>query len=190
MKNKWNLLWNPFTRIAGGQAFLLGITIVILSAVIGKFGNLLFDGAIDAHYSDESFTFAKGLCVSVIDVISLFGVMTIGAFILTKNFRVVDILGTMTLARTPFLLLAVLSLFVKQPEYGEIIKNPTIILTYPMFLVFALLSIPVLVWVIALMFNAFKVSTGTNGGKMIAVFVFALLIAEIISKLLIMMLCS
>lgn len=116
--------------------------------------------------------------------------MTIGAFILTKNFRIVDILGTMTLARTPFFVVGCSFLFVKQPEYGEIIKNPTIILTYPMFLVFALLSIPVLVWVIALMFNAFKVSTGTNGGKMIAVFVFALLIAEIISKLLIMMLCS
>ncbi len=46
----WSLLWNPFIRIAGWQAFGMGIVIVIISAVLASFGNLLFDGAIDAHF--------------------------------------------------------------------------------------------------------------------------------------------
>ena len=42
----WSLLWNPFIRIAGWQAFGMGIVIVIISAVLASFGNLLFNGAI------------------------------------------------------------------------------------------------------------------------------------------------
>ena len=175
MKNKWNLLWNPFTRIAGGQAFWTGIAVVLLSAVIGKYANLNFDGALDAHFYDGKLTLFRVLCVSLIDVLSVFAVMTLGAFILTKNFRMVDILATMTLARAPFILLSILGLFVTQPNLKEMMQDPMIILSYKMFLIFGLFSLPVMVWYIALLYNAFKVSTGTNGGKMIAVFVFALL---------------
>lgn len=192
MKNRnfWQLVRNPFTRVAGWQAFLLGILIVLLSAAFGKYANLLFDGAIDAHYYNKDLTLVHALCVSVVDVVSIFVVMTIGAFILTKKFRVIDILGTMTLARAPFLLLAILALFVHQPEYSQIMTNPMVIFTYPMFLVFTLFSLPVLVWVIALTYNAFKVSTGMSGGKLIATFIGSLIVAEIISKVLIMLICS
>jgi hypothetical protein len=190
MKNKWNIIWNPFTRIAGWQAFFLGTALVFLSAIIGKFANLNFDGAVDAHFYEGQLTLSHVLCVSLIDVLSVFVVMTIGAFILTKNFRIIDILGTITLARAPFILLAIFGLFVTQPNLKEIIENPMIILSYKMFMIFGLFSLPVLVWYIALLYNAFKVSTGATGGKMIAIFISALLIAEIISKVLIMMLCS
>ncbi|MGC3977382.1 MAG: hypothetical protein QM751_03595 [Paludibacteraceae bacterium] len=158
-----------------------------LGAIIGKFTNLLFDGAIDAHYSGGQFTFIQAIIVSLVDVTTLFLTMIAGAYVLTKNFRIIDILGTMTFARTPFLLMAVLALFVKQPEYSEIIKQPTVILTYPMFLVFVLLSIPIMVWIIALMYHAFKVSTGTNGAKLTSVFIVALVVAEITSKVLILL---
>lgn len=190
MKNKWNLIWNPFTRIAGWQAFFLGIAVLFLSAIIGKFANLNFDGAVDAHFYEGQLTLSRVLYVSLIDVLSVFVVMTLGAFILTKNFRIVDILGTMTLARAPFILLAIFSLFVTQPNLKEIMQNPMIILSYKMFLVFGLFTLPIMVWYIALIYNAFKVSTGASGGKMITVFIFALLVAEIISKVLIMMIWS
>lgn len=190
MKNNWNIIWNPFTRIAGWQAFIFGILIVIVSGVIGKYGNLLFDGVIDAHFYDKDLTFTQVFYVLSIDLISLFVTMTIGALILTKKFRIIDILGTMTLARAPLLLLTIFALFVNQPATEEIIRNPLIILSYPMFLVFILITIPIMVWFIALMYNAFKVSTGTKGGKMVAVFVIALFLAEIISKILIMIIWS
>ena len=51
--NNWNLLWNPFIRVAGWQAFGVGIIIVLISAVLASYGNLAFDGAIDAHFGDN-----------------------------------------------------------------------------------------------------------------------------------------
>jgi hypothetical protein len=48
-----------------------------------------------------------------------------------------------------------------------------------------LISVPVIVWYIALMYNGLKVSTGVNGSKLIIGFILGLLVAEIISKLLI-----
>lgn len=190
MKNKWSLIWNPFTRIAGWQAFLLGLLIAIISGVIAKFGNLLFDGVIDIHFYDKDLTFSRTFYVLAITLVSLFVIMILGAFILTRNFRIIDIIGTMTLARIPFLLSSIIALFVNQPNTEELLKNPLIILSYPMFLVFGLITIPLMIWFIALMYNAFKVSTGTKGGKLIVVFVGALIVAEIISKVLIMMIWS
>ncbi len=190
MKNNWSLIWNPFSRIAGWQAFLLGLFITILSGVIAKFGNLLFDGVIDMHFYDRDITFSHVFYVLAIDLVSLFVIMILGAFILTRNFRIIDIIGTMTLARTPFLFSSIIALFVNQPNTEELLKRPMIMFSYPMFLVFGLITIPVMVWFIALMYNAFKVSTGTKGGKLIVIFVSALIIAEIISKVLIMMIWS
>lgn len=39
--SNWNLLWNPFTRIAGWQAFWVGIVIVIISTILAHYGGLL-----------------------------------------------------------------------------------------------------------------------------------------------------
>ncbi len=190
MKNNWKLLWNPFTRIAGWQAFGIGLVFVILSAIVGKYANLLFDGAIDAHLYDETVTFARSFILSGISIFWTFIAMTLSAFVISKTFRIIDILGTMTLARTPFLLMAIMASFVKQPNIDEILKNPMTVFSYPLFLVFGILSLPVIIWVVALMFNAFKVSTGAKGGKLIIGFIVGLILAEILSKVTIMLCCS
>ncbi len=91
----------------------------------------------------------------------------------------------MTFARIPFIILALVSLFITFPDVEQIIQDPMIILNVPSFWVFILISVPVIVWYIALMYNGLKVSTGVNGSKLIIGFILGLLVAEIISKLLI-----
>ena len=190
MKNNWKLLWNPFERVAGWQAFGVGLVVVIVSAMVGKYANLLFDGAIDAHLYDETVTFGRSFVLSGISIFWTFIAMTAIAFVISKTFRSIDILGTMTLARAPFLLMTIMALFVEQPNIDEILKKPLTVFSYPMFLVFGILSLPVIIWVIALMFNAFKVSTGAKGGKLIVGFIVGLILAEILSKVTIMLCCS
>lgn len=182
--NNWKLFYNPFVKIAGFQSLILGLIIVLASAIIGKFGNLVFDGAIDAHIiKDVSLT--KSLIYAAIDIFSLFFVMSLAARFITKNFRLIDILGTMTLAKAPFILLAIFSLFVSAPDISEIMQNPMSVLSNIPFLLFGLLSLPIFVWFIALLFNAYKVSTGESGSKLIVSFIVGLVVAEILSKILI-----
>ncbi|HOG05245.1 MAG: hypothetical protein ACOX7E_00300 [Paludibacter sp.] len=182
--NNWNLLWNPFIRVAGWQAFGVGIIIVLVSAVLASYGNLAFDGAIDAHFGGN-ITIAQSLLVTGISLLSVVLVMYVVGLIISKNFRFVDILGTMTLARAPFLILAVLSLFAISPDVEQVLQNPMIVLDYPSFLVLGVISVPIIVWYIALMYNALKVSTGTKGTKLTIGFIGGILVAEVISKLLI-----
>ena len=42
-------LFNPFRFIAGFQALLIGLAIILLSGFIGSFGNTHFDGVLDVH---------------------------------------------------------------------------------------------------------------------------------------------
>ena len=68
---------------------------------------------------------------------------------------------------------------------NELIKDPTIVFHSISFIILILLSIPVTIWSIILMFNALKVSCGINGNKLGSAFIIALLVAEVISKILI-----
>jgi len=42
----YNLALNPFTRIAGWQAFALGSIILFVTVIVGTYANVYFDGAI------------------------------------------------------------------------------------------------------------------------------------------------
>ncbi len=177
----WNLVWNPFIRVAGWQAFGIGIAIVVISALLASFGNLLFDGAIDAHFGDNV-GIAQSLAVTGISLFSVVVAMYAAGLIISRNVRFIDILGTMTLARAPFLLLAIVSPFVSFPTVDQLLQNPLIILGYPMLLLFMLISLPAIIWFIALMYNGLKVSTGAKGKKLVISFIVALLAAEAASK--------
>ncbi len=184
MKNNVSLLWNPFTRIAGWQAFWVGLAVAVIAAYLASCGKLAFDGVLDAHFVD-TLPFAESLLMLCINLVSISAVMYFAALILTSNFRFQDILGTFTLSRAPYLLLAAISLFVSYPSAEEIIANPLIVVSNPSFLLFILLSAPILVWQVALMYHAFRVSLGVSGSKSVVVFIAGILVAEIVSKVLI-----
>ena len=183
-KNVLRYIYNPFEKIAGWQALILGLIIVVLSGFIGKQANLMFDGAIDAHFGKEV-TYYQTFMMLFIDIACVGAVMYLAGLLVTRNFRFIDLLGTMTLARAPYLLLSLTGLFVTIPETAELLANPALIFSNPGFLIFIALSFPAIIWVIALMYNAWKVSTGAKGSKMIIAFIAGLFVAEVISKILI-----
>ena len=186
MKSKeiFSLMINPFTRIAGWQAFGLGLVIVVLTGIIGTFSNTAFDGVIDMHLT-QKLTFVHSFGFLCIDIVSLVLVMTITGFIISKGFRIIDILGTMTLAKAPYLILAIAGYFTVSPDINEIMKNPLIVFQSVSFVILTLLSIPVTIWGITLLYNALKISCGVKGSKLTIAFIIALLVSEIISKILI-----
>lgn len=184
MKNNFfHLLVNPFTRIAGWQAFGLGLLFVALMGFVGSSSGVAFDGVFDMHLFQNSLPHAFTLLG--IDLASIVLVMWIVGLITSKNFRFIDILGTMTLAKAPFLILAVFGYFVEAPDLNAIMKDPNVILQSTTFLIMMILTMPVMVWGITLLFNALKVSCDLKGSRLTIAFITGLFVSEIVAKILI-----
>jgi len=185
MKSKsiFGLLLNPFTRIAGGQAFGLGLVFVMLMGFIGADSGIAFDGVFDMHMFEN--TVQQAFIFLAIDLASLVLVMWVIGLLVSKSFRFIDILGTMTLAKAPFLLLAIFGYFTTTPDMTEIMKDPYVILQSTSFVIMIILTMPVLAWSIILMYNALKISCDLKGSTLTAAFLIGLFVSEIIAKILI-----
>lgn len=185
------LLFNPSVYIAGAQALGLGLAAVLLASLIGSLGNAHFDGVLDTHVGATAplwFFLLEG----IVDWLSMGLVLfVLGKMISQTKFRSVDVLGTQALARWPTLLI---SLILLPPAFqritNELVRGfragglPKISAADGLFLGAVVLALLVLVcWMVALMYRAFSVSCNVKGGKAIGTFIGGIIIAEIISKI-------
>lgn len=182
-RNVFEQLINPFDRIAGWQAFGFGLIFVVSMGFLGAYNDIAFDGVIDMHMTEISLL--QSFLYLSIDLVCLVVIMWITSLIVSKNFRFIDILGTMTLAKAPFLLLAIAGFFTTAPNLSGIYIDPYVIFKSTSFIILVVLSLPVLIWSITLMYNALKVSCGVKGSKLTIAFIIAILLSEIASKILI-----
>jgi hypothetical protein len=184
MKNKdiFNFMFNPFTRIAGWQAFGLGLVFVIFMGVIGTYSNVSFNGALDAHFI-QHMTFISSFSLLAIDLISLILIMYITGLIISKGFRFIDILGTMTLAKAPLVIIAFAGYFNKTIFQNTIPENPIEMFQSITFIILMILSVFIIIWNITLMYNAFKTSCDVKGSKLTIAFIIALVASEAVSQI-------
>ncbi len=185
MKNNsfWEFVFNPFTRIAGWQAFAAGLAFAAMTGIVATLSGVAFDGVLDAHVG-TGITYALSFIFIGIDIASITLVMWIAALVTSRDFRFIDILGTMTLARAPMLLVAIAGFTSAAPDPAEVIANPTVLITGGM-LVFLLFCIVATIWYIVLIYNAMKVSCNIGGTKLAVTVVVALILAEVLSKVVI-----
>ena len=179
-----SLIFNPFKRIAGWEAFGIGLVIVVLTTFTGNFAGIYFDGVIDMHFA-ETFDSLKSWLMIPVNIISISVIMWLAGITVSKNFRFIDILGTMTLSRAPFLLIALASFFVKVPDLSGIMQDPFVIFDSISFIIILIFTFPIIIWSVTLLYNAYKISSGASGQKLSISFLFGLIIAEIISKIII-----
>ncbi len=179
-----SLIFNPFKRIAGWEAFGIGLVIAVLTTFTGNFAGIYFDGVIDMHFA-ENFDSLKSWLMIPVNIISISVIMWLAGITVSKNFRFIDILGTMTLSRAPFLLIALASFFVKVPDLSGIMQDPFVMFDSISFIIILIFTFPIIIWSVTLMYNAYKISTGASGQKLSISFIFGLIIAEIISKIII-----
>ena len=194
MKNKTILSWlvNPFTHIAGGKAVLIGLGIQLLTVFIGNLLNIHFDGALDIH-GDSELTLIQDFYLWGLGVASIIILMYISGLILAKGFRFIDLLGTVLIARTPYIINVIAISLIEMPSTETIMADPMSIFTSTSMIALMSLSIImilVLIWHFTLLYNAYKVSTGLSGNKVVASFIVVIILAEILSKVLIFYLMS
>ncbi|TVR39056.1 MAG: hypothetical protein EA394_10010 [Bacteroidia bacterium] len=192
--NNKKSIYNPFVYIAGEKALLTGMTVIILSAFVGNWSNTWLDGILDMHYGPPA-PFTWHLAMGLINWLCLVLVLTPLAYILTDTrIRFVDLAGTLALARFP-MLFAVLTGFFKAParvsedllyrllNVGEPVNVTAF--DYGFTVLLGLLVILMIVWQVALSFNAYKMSANLSGTRAGISFSAGFVVAYIISKALI-----
>ncbi len=193
LKKNRLIIWmfNPFMYIAGGQALIIGLLVIVTTGLIGSLGNVHFDGVLDMHPGPVAplwLFFAEGF----IDWLSLAAVLLVAGLIMKgTSFRFIDVFGTQALARWPMLLSAAAGLPpANQRVTDELLKmaqnpNQPLSLQPIDIAVFAAAMIVILIalaWMVVLMYRAYAVSCNLRGAKAIISFIAALLIAEVASK--------
>lgn len=170
---KRTFVLNPFQRIAGWRALLVGVAVMALTAVFGKLNHIAFDGVLDVHpwtVPNSSMAFA----IQAVNFLVLFLTMWLSGVCFSKSkLRAVDIAGTMALSRLPMLLLAIICFLPIMPQSQYDI---------PRLVVFLLVIIPITVWMIILMYNAYTVSCNLKGIRAVVSFIGTLIVAEVLSK--------
>jgi len=167
-------LFNPFIYIAGLKALLIGFMFMTVTLVISYYSKTHFDGAIDAHIGLKA-----PISLYALEQVIAWGSVVLTCFIVARvisksTIRFIDIAGTMALSRAPMLLVAIIGFMpvlhnTKPGQLGSAV------------LVIGLIMIIPVIWMITLMFNAFKTSANIKGTRVIVGFITALLVAEILS---------
>ena len=176
---KWFI--NPFERIAGWMALFIGLAAMALTAVFGTINHVAFDGVLDVHSWTKS-SFSESFAMQAIDFLALFLTKWIVGVCFSKSKpRVIDVAGTMALARAPMLPLTLIC-------FLPIV--PVSVYDFPRVIIFTLICLFFVIWMVALMYNAWVVSCHLKGARAVVSFIFSLLVAEIVSKVLIIFLFS
>ncbi len=199
-KNWFSMLFNPFRYVAGGSALVIGLGLMGPAAYVGSLSRTHFDGVLDVHSGLAAPTWFF-LAESVIDWLSLALLLALAGFVASRSkFRLVDILGTQALARTPMFLVAAGFLLPGVQRFltyllenlPTLTQSPTATpadlwkdLPLADLAVFALVMLTMLlmiVWMVALMYRGYAVSCNLRGARAALSFIIVLLLAEILSK--------
>jgi len=184
---KW--LFNPFFYVAGSRSLIIGWLIMLATACIAYYSHAHFDGVIDMHVGRVT-PMPVYFYEQLIDWGCLVLILYPAGLIFSRSsIRFIDVAGTLALARWPMIICAILAFGIKGTGHMPVINNTadamklldsmlgTILLA-----IFVVL--PVIIWFVALMYNAFKLSCNIKAPKSTMVFIPALIIAEVLSHLL------
>ncbi len=194
-------MFKPFERIAGGPALLAGLAVIVVTALLAWRADLHTDGVLDLHFGPPV-TWWNLLLQGLINWLSLaLLLLGMGRWLSRGRFRSLDLFATQALARWP-MLLGVLwmsipnvadeietrtqALMAAVPDDPSLVMAPAEYLLDAMWLtVLALPALIILAWMIWLMYHGYALVTNLRGQRAVFSFTGALVLAEIISKLLI-----
>lgn len=183
------LLFNPFEKYDGRPILALGLAATLIGSFLGFIFNARFDGVIDMHFTDKV-AFAEPFSDNVFNIAFLFIALYVVGRSINNKTRPIDILGTVMLARLPFYFDTLTNINGYMTAFGEKIMNLGSDITNinPMEILLptllSLITIPLLVWYIALLYNGFKTATNLKTTTQKVWFAVALIVAEILAKIL------
>lgn len=186
-------LFNPFEQFSERPLILFGIAATIVLSLMGSYFNARFDGVIDLHFSTPTF-FINTLTDNAVNFVVLSLILfTLGKMRNNKT-RFIDIFSASLIARVPYYFLAIFNwnnvilleseklmqqFQTAQPGVVPQFENTQMLLLS----IFAGVSILFLAWFMYLLYQGYRVATNAKGAVEVVYFGVAIIIAEIVSKL-------
>ncbi len=184
-------LKRPFEYIAGIQALLLGLLFLAVSIFLGVLFNARFDGLLNLHFVQET-NISQLVTEQLINFFSLLILFFLIAKIIgARQARFIDLAGTLLLAMAPLSIMPILNynelLFTASQGLLEQIQSsqPVESSITAIIVVTSLLMVLAIIYMVSLMFQAYKICTNFKGTKLIVSFMVGILSAAILSKFLI-----
>lgn len=186
-----SMLFNPFEIYSERVLLVVGVLSGLLGVVFSAMFDVRFDGVLDLHLVS-----GVGISAALLDflfnMLSVFVIFYPISKLINVKTRAIDVVNFYLIAKVPLL---VLPLFNINNIVGDItdkmVENIGVaalemlsVSDIVIFSLFSILSIVFIVWFISLMYRGFKVATNARGGSGVGYFIFALILAEIISKIL------
>lgn len=188
-----NFLFKPFERYSGIPLLLVGLGITVFGVFMSFAFNTRFDGVLDFH-AVESISLQQALKESIINIASLFLFLYLAAVLVYKRTRPIDLLNTVLVARAPMYILPLLNInnYMTEAANGFIsatknVDNGTqeLLDHLPFFLITVIVLLAAIIWSVALLVNGYRTASNAKSTSSIVYFIIALLLAEILSKVLI-----
>lgn len=187
----WKLLFNPFGIYSEKQLLVSGILITLAGSLVGSLFNVTFDGVLDVHQYETDFL--TSLKENSINVACIFIALFILGKLINRKTRAIDILNTAMVSRFPQYISAVITaLPVLKKVEDEIISHQGDLqhlnfqpMDLMLLFVISMILLAITAYYITLMVNGFRTAVNAKKWQHFVGFAIALIIAEIISKLLI-----
>lgn len=190
MNNKNLSLINPFERIAGLKALIIGLIIYIATVVLGQINGIAYPGVISIKLASLPLLSALGIALSAL-IIFILILYIIGRLISKSRIRPVDVAGTLSLAKVPLLLVSLVgciptftksSIEVTNSLLSSITGNTSTAsgTDYLIMSIFVIIIMVATIWMLILSYNAFSISCNVKGVKAIAGFIIAVVLTECI----------
>jgi len=189
------LLFNPFERYSERQLLFFGLITAIAGIVCAWLTNTHFDGVLDTHFGKDV-SLKTAVLQSLINSVSIVLVFyPVGKWINSKT-RLIDIFNISLIVKIPAYFMMPLNIngwaYSKSEPLLAAISDPFALQFTPEIILFltitSLLAILVFVWLVVLLYNGFKVATNLKGTKHIIMFIVAIIVSEIVSKVLLLVL--
>ena len=184
------LIYNPFERFSENRLLTFGFLLTLAGSFIAWPLSSRYDGAIDMHLG-SNVQWWQPFIDNGINTVSLAGLLFALGYYFNKRTRFIDVLNASLIARSPFYLLPLSNIggFMQKATENILAAGPDITKIEPtnliVLLIVGFLSIGILVWAMALLYNGFKVATNIKTTPQIIAFAVTILLAEALSKILI-----
>jgi hypothetical protein len=183
-------LLNPFKYIAGVKSLVVGILIILVTAYIGYTSNTHFPDLISIKTCPDLpvwYFVIQSLSNWIVFSSLLYLFAIVGS---PSSIRFVDIFGTQALARVPYLIASFIGFSDSINKFGKYMlwtllqKGESISLSTGNFVIaisLLILTFLLTIWLVALMYNAFKVSANLKGTKAVVFFIIVFIVSMVIT---------
>lgn len=196
--NLFQLMLNPFNKIAGAKALFIGLALLILTIIIAQLQHIVFIGVISVKLMHQSLYNAFLLALTGFILFSLL-LFIIGTLLSKSSIRAIDVVGTLCLSKAPLIFIALICSIPVVMDgtivvTSSLLPSANVVMPYTQnYIYFGIFIITILIsiiWMLILSYNAFSVSCNIKGAKAVSGFIAAVILTEIISYIIIALLIS